>query len=86
MSFVGDAVAATTANQMAAREDYIDSIDVIFPMHKEYMPIIEEFICYEDAMGGITGFEVDYHIKPVLDTMFQATIPWKRVGRSGSNA
>ena len=86
MSFVGFAVAAPTANQMAAREDYIDSIDVIFPMHKEYMPIIEEFICYEDAMGGITGFEVDYHIKPVLETMFQPSRAWKRVGRSGSNA
>ena len=86
MSFVGDAVAATTPNQMAAREDYIDSIDVIYPMHKEYMPIIEEFICYEDAMGGITGFEVEYHIKPVLDTRFQPSKFWKRVGRSGSNA
>ena len=86
MSFVGDAVAAPTANLMADREDYIDSIDVIYPMYAEYMPIIEEFICYEDAMGGITGFEIDYHRKPVLETFFPPSRPWKRVGRNGTNA
>ena len=37
-------------------------------------------------MGGITGFEVEYHIKPVLDTRFQPSKFWKRVGRSGSGA
>ena len=47
------------------REDYLDSLDIIFPMHKEYMPVIREFRCFEDTDGQISRFEVDYWIKPV---------------------
>ena len=69
-NFVGDAVAQTTTDQTDPRMDYIDSIDVIFAMHREYMPIINEFRCFEDAMGKISGYEIDYHQKPVLKTRF----------------
>ena len=39
-------------------------------MHKEYMPIIREVRCYEDVDKKIGGFEIDYWVKPVLDTRF----------------
>ena len=39
-------------------------------MHKEYMPIIREFRCFEDAAGKISGYEVDYFIMPVLESRF----------------
>ena len=69
-NFFGDAVTQTTTDQTDPRMDYLDSIDVIFAMHREYMPIIREFRCYEDAMGKISGYEIDYHHKPVLKTGF----------------
>ena len=68
MNFVGTAVAAPTATETDERQDYIDSIDVMFAMHTEYMPIIREFRCYEDVGGKIAGFEVEYWVKPVLKT------------------
>ena len=40
-NFVSASYAQATPEQPDPREDYIDSIDVIFPMHKEYMPIIK---------------------------------------------
>ena len=55
-------------------------------MHKEYMPVIREFRCFEDTDGQISGFEVDYWIKPVLDTRLQSARFWKTVGRRGANA
>ena len=69
-NFVSASVAQTTPGQTDPREDYLDSIDNIFGMHTEYMPIIREFRCLEDAAGLIAGFEVEYFIKPVLDTRF----------------
>ena len=70
LNLVGSAVAAPTATETDDRQDYLDSIDVIFPMHKEYMPIIREFRCYEDVAGKIAGFEIEYWVMPVLDTRF----------------
>lgn len=69
-NFVSASSTLETPTQSDPREDYIDSIDVIFGMHTEYMPIIREFRCFQDAAGMISGFEVEYHIKPVLDTRF----------------
>ena len=54
-------------------------------MHKEYMPIIREVRCYEDVDKKIGGFEIDYWVKPVLDTRFQSARPWKTVGRRGTD-
>ena len=84
-NFVGTAVAAPTVDEIDPRQDYLDSMDVIFPMHKEYMPIITQFRCFEDAAGKISGFEIDYSIKPVSETMLGDPEPWKTVGRMGSS-
>ena len=85
-NFVGDAVAQTTTDQTDPRMDYMDSIDVIFAMHREYMPIIREFRCYEDAKGKISGYEIDYHHKPVIKTRFLNEKFWKTVGRYGTSS
>ena len=86
LNLAGTAMGAPTALETDPRQDYIDSIDVIFPMHQEYMPIIKEFRCFEDENGRISGYEVEYMIMPVLDTRFLSSREWKTVGRRGTNA
>ena len=84
-SFVGDAVAQATPDQSDPRTDYIDSIDVIFGMHTEYMPIIRFFGCTEDANDKFSAFQVVYFIKDVLDTRFGPERLWKGVYREGTS-
>ena len=49
------------------------------------MPIIEKFTCYEDAAGKISGFEFEYHKKPVLENFNLPPTYWKTIGRKGSS-
>ena len=63
--FAGSAVAAPTASNPGDRVDYLDTLYDIYPMHRELMPTIKEFRCYEDNSGAITGFEIEHWIKSV---------------------
>ena len=49
------------------------------------MPIIDMFTCFESNASEITGFEIEYDIKSVLDTRFTPIRNRKTIGRGSED-